>query len=104
MPKGLKFQRKHRKIGYLMKYFYYLIARRDILQKKVSYGDKNKNKIIYIVKPDYQDGVEGLLSLIYRQVLYINLARQKAYIPYVDWKNFNTQYYDGVNNAWEFFF
>ena len=87
-----------------MKYFYYLIARRDILQKKVSYGDKNKNKIIYIVKPDYQDGVEGLLSLIYRQVLYINLARQKAYIPYVDWKNFNTQYYDGVNNAWEFFF
>lgn len=104
MPVGLKFQREHRHLGYKLKYFYYCVARRDILQKKVSYGEKNQYKTIYIVKPDYQDGVEGLLSLIYKQVLYINLAKKKGYVPYVDWKNFSTQYFDGVHNAWEFFF
>lgn len=104
MPIGLKFQRKHRYLGYKLKYFYYCIARRDILQKKKTYGELNKNKTLYVIKPDYQDGVEGLLSLINKQVLYINYAKKRGYIPYVDWKNFNTQYYNGKDNAWEFFF
>ncbi len=34
MPNGLKFQRKHRFWGYKLKYLYYCIARRDVLQKK----------------------------------------------------------------------
>lgn len=104
MPKGLKFQRKHRIIGYRLKYLYYFIARRDILQKKKIYGNKNQNKVIYVVKPDFQDGVEGLLSLIYREVLYIEYAKGKGYIPFVDWKNYKTQYYDGENNVWNYFF
>ena len=87
-----------------MKYFYYCIARRDILQKKRSFGSKNEDKTIYVIKPDYQDGVEGLLSLIYSQVLYIDYAKKQGFIPYVDWKNYKTQYYDSKNNAWEYFF
>ena len=74
------------------------------MQKKISFGDENKDKTIYIVKPDYQDGVEGLLSLLYKQILYIDFAKRKGYVPFVDWKNYKTQYYDGKNNAWEFFF
>lgn len=104
MPIGLGFQRKHRFLGYKLKYFYYCIARRDILQKKVSYGTNNPFKTIYVVKPDYQDGVEGLLSLIHRQVLYLDYARKHGFVSYVDWKNFKTQYYDGENNSWEYFF
>ena len=104
MPVGLKFQRKHRFLGYKLKYFYYSIARRDILQKKKSYGEKNENRIVYVIKPDYQDGVEGLLSLIHKQVLYMDYAKHKGYISYVDWKNFKTQYYDGQNNVWNYFF
>lgn len=104
MPVGLRFQRKHRYIGYKLKYFYYCIARRSILQKRISYGEKNKDKTIYIIKPDYQDGVEGLLSLVYRQILYIDYAKKRGFVPYIDWKNFKTQYYDGQNNAWEYFF
>lgn len=104
MPVGLKFQREHKVLGYKLKYFYYCLARRDILQKKVTYGNKNADKTIYIVKPDYQDGVEGLLSLIHKQVLYIDQAKKRGFIPYVDWKNFKTQYYDGKNNAWNYFF
>lgn len=104
MPVGLKFQRKHRFLGYKLKYIYYFIARRNILQKKKSYGKCNADKVIYIIKPDYQDGVEGLLSLIHKQVIYIDYAKKNGYIPFVDWKNYKTQYYDGKNNAWEFFF
>ena len=104
MPVGLKFQRKHRYLGYKLKYFYYCVARRNILQKKLKCGEENKNKKIYVIKPDYQDGVEGLLSLVYRQVLYIDYARKKGFVPFIDWKNFKTQYYDGINNAWEYFF
>lgn len=104
MPNGLKFQRKHRFWGYKLKYLYYCIARRDVLQKKKSFGEYNENKIIYLIKPDYQDGVEGLLSLIHKQVIYIDYAKQKGYIPYVDWKNYMTQYYNGIDNVWEYFF
>ncbi len=104
MPIGLKLQRKNRFLGYKLKYFYYCFARRDILQKKKKYGDLNSHKVIYLIKPDYQDGVEGLLSLIQRQVLYTNYARKRGYIPFVDWKNYKTQYYNGIDNAWEYFF
>lgn len=104
MPVGLRFQRKHRFLGYKLKYMYYCLARRNILQKKTSFGESNADRTIYIIKPDYQDGVEGLLSLIYKQVLYIDSAKRKGYIPYVDWKNFRTQYYDGKNNVWNYFF
>ena len=69
MPVGLKFQREHRFLGYKLKYIYYFIARRNVLQKKKSYGKCNADKVIYIIKPDYQDGVEGLLSLIHKHRL-----------------------------------
>ena len=77
MQIGLKLQRKHRAVGYRIKYFYYFLMRREILQKRVSYGEKNKHKIIYVIKPDYQDGVEGLMSLLSRQLVYLNYAEKK---------------------------
>lgn len=104
MPIGVKFERKHKKLGYLAKYLYYCVAKRNILQKRMSFGQMNSDRVIYVIKPDYQDGVEGLLSLLYKQVLYIDFAKRKGYVPFVDWKNYKTQYYDGENNAWEFFF
>lgn len=104
MPIGVKFERKHKKLGYLAKYLYYCVAKRNILQKKMSFGQMNSDRVIYVIKPDYQDGVEGLLSLINKQILYIAYAKKKGYCPYIDWKNYKTQYYDGKNNAWEYFF
>lgn len=104
MSIGVKFERKHKKLGYLAKYLYYCVAKRNILQKRMSFGQMNSDRVIYVIKPDYQDGVEGLLSLLYKQVLYIDFAKRKGYVPFVDWKNYKTQYYDGKNNVWEFFF
>ena len=46
MPIGLKFQREHRQLGYHIKYLYYFFARRDVLQKRISYGGMNPNDII----------------------------------------------------------
>jgi len=45
MPNGLKFQRKHRFLGYKLKYLYYCIARRDVLQKERLF-----NLIILVLK------------------------------------------------------
>ncbi len=104
MPIGVKFERKHKKLGYLAKYLYYCVAKRNILQKRISFGQMNSDRVIYVIKPDYQDGVEGLLSLINKQILYIAYAKKKGYCPYIDWKNYKTQYYDGKNNVWEYFF
>lgn len=104
MPIGVKFERKHKKLGYLAKYLYYCVAKRNILQKRMSFGQMNSDRVIYVIKPDYQDGVEGLLSLINKQILYMAYAKKKGYCPYIDWKNYKTQYYDGKNNAWEYFF
>ena len=68
MPIGLKFHREHRQLGYHIKFLYYFFARRDVLQKRISYGGMNPNDIIYLIKPDFQNGVEGLLSLLYKQI------------------------------------
>ena len=55
MPNGLKFQRKHRFLGYKLKYLYYCIARRDVLQKKKSFGEYNENKIIYLINLEKEE-------------------------------------------------
>ena len=54
MPIGVKFERKHKKLGYLAKYLYYCVAKRNILQKRMSFGQMNSDRVIYVIKPDYQ--------------------------------------------------
>ena len=73
MPIGLNFQRKHPRLGYRIKYLYYSFARRDILQKKISFGDENKDKTIYIVKPDYH--LKQSIQVIYLSPTYF-IVRQ----------------------------
>lgn len=102
--KGLYFIRKNRILGYRLKYIFFFLFKRGRLQKKVSYGESNPDKTIYIIKPDSEDCVEGLLSLLARTTLYIRYAVQKRYIPFIDWKNYKTQYFNEIDNAWEFFF
>lgn len=60
--------RQHQFNEHHIKYLYYFFARRDVLQKRISYGGMNPNDIIYLIKPDFQNGVEGLLSLLYKQI------------------------------------
>ncbi len=101
---GLGFLRKHRKIAYKIKWIYYSLCKRNRLQKHVYYGDLNPKKTIYIVRPDSQDCIEGLLSLAARASLYIRYGLENHYEVYVDWQKYKTQYYTEGKNAWEYFF
>ena len=95
---------KHPSIGHVCRYFYSSIFKRNRLEKSINFGKLNADKIIYVIRPDSEDGIQGLMSLFIQVMRKIDYANKMDYIPYVDFKNYNTQYSDGKNNAWEFFF
>ncbi|NME83737.1 hypothetical protein [Clostridium sp. SM-530-WT-3G] len=72
--------------------------------KKSSFGLLNDNKTILLIRPNSEDGVQGLMSLFIQTMRWIDYANKKSYIPYIDYKKYETQYYDGENNVWEYFF
>lgn len=88
----------------VLRYIYTLLKRPQFLQKKKSFGNKNKDKTIYIIRPNTEDGIQGLMSLFVQVMRKIDYANKKGYISYVDFKNYRTQYYDGKNNCWDYFF
>lgn len=94
----------HPSIGHICRYFYSLVFRRRRLEKRIKFGELNADKTIYVIRPDSEDGIQGLMSLFIQVMRKIDYANSMNYIPYVDFKNYNTQYSDGENNAWEFFF
>ena len=88
----------------VLRYIYTLLKHPQFLQKKKSFGNKNKDKTIYIIRPNTEDGIQGLMSLFVQVMRKIDYANKKGYISYVDFKNYRTQYYDGKNNCWDYFF
>lgn len=94
----------HQSLIRIIRFCYNLITRPHFLQKKVNYGEKNSGKIIYLIRPNSEDGIQGLMSLFIQTMRKIDYAISKGYIPYIDFKNYKTQYYDGINNIWEFYF
>lgn len=76
------------------------------MQKKCSFGEKNADRIIYIIRPR-TDGTEGLMSLFINVVRNICYAEKHSYEPVIDFKNYYTQYsddVDGEKNAWNYYF
>ena len=59
------------------------------MQKRKSFGKKNENTTIYVVKPDYQDGVEGAIrgKNGFLRIIDINVKEKqidvKTYSPYL---------------------
>lgn len=85
---------------------YYKLRYPDEMQKKCSFGDKNSDITFYVIRPR-TDCTEGLMSLFINVAKNLYFAADMKYIPIIDFKNYNTQYYDvvdGNENAWEFFF
>lgn len=83
---------------------YILIKNPRFLEYRKSFGKKNPDKIFYVIRPNSEDGIQGLMSLFIQTMRKIDYAKRKGYIPIVDFKNYKTQYWDGINNAWELFF
>lgn len=76
------------------------------MQKKCSYGQKNPDKTMYVIRPRI-DGTEGLMSLFINVAYNLCYAEEYGYEPVVDFENYYTQYadnYKGKRNAWDFFF
>lgn len=85
---------------------YYKLRYPKEMGRKCSFGEKNRDKVFYVIRPR-TDGTEGLMSLFINVVKNLYYARDKGYIPFVDFENYYTQYQDtvdGNSNAWEFFF
>lgn len=99
----LKFN-KYQNLIRIMRFSYNAIKNPSFLQRKMSYGEMNPDRTIYIIRPNTEDGIQGLMSLFIQTMRKIDYAVSKGYIPYVDYKNYETQYYDGTNNVWDFYF
>lgn len=95
---------KHPYLERYSRYFYTVIRHPERLEKKKSYGKLNGNKTIYLIRPNSEDCIQGLMSLFVQALRKIDYAKRNNFIPVVDYKNFKTQYSDGVHNAWDFFF
>lgn len=75
---------------------------------RISFGNKNNNKIFYVIaplSPWFNNGLINLLCKIYHNICY---AIEHNYIPIVDMKNFYTIYHEknelGKINIWEKYF
>ncbi len=83
---------------------YYRLRYHDEMQKKMSYGNENSDKVIYVIRPR-RDGVEGLLSLFWGVMKKIDYAEENNYVPIIDFKNFKTQYsMNDTDNVWDLYF
>lgn len=95
---------EHQNLMQFIRFIYIAIKRPKFLQRKVHFGVNSNNSIIYLIRPNSEDGIQGLMSLFVQTMRKIDYAVSKGYIPFIDFKNYKTQYYDGENNIWEFYF
>lgn len=95
---------KYPTVQNLVRVVYIAIMHPDRLERKKHFGELNNNKTIYVIRPNTDDGVQGLMSLFVQALRKIDYAKRMNYIPYVDFKKYKTQYSDGKDNAWEYFF
>lgn len=74
-------------------------------ERKVSYGNENKEKQFYIVRR--ANAKVGLFSLVLTNLGYIKYALEQGYIPIVDMQNYGC-FYQGAPtdnmNMWEYYF
>ncbi len=95
---------KYPLVARVSRYIYTWLNCKGRLYKKKYYGPLHSDKIIYIIRPNSEDGIQGLMSLFIQAMRKVGYAREKGYIPVIDYKNYHVQYSDGINNAWEFYF
>lgn len=88
----------------LSRFLYTVFIHPERLLKRKSYGSKNSERTILLIRPVSEDGIQGLMSLFVQAARWIQYAKEHNYVCFVDYKTYKTQYYDGVNNAWDFFF
>ena len=87
----------------IIRYIYTVIRHPERLPQKMSRGELNPDKTVFIIRPNSEDCVQGFLSLFIQSLRWIDYANRKGYFPFIDYKNYKTQYSDG-NNVWDYYF
>lgn len=85
-------------------YLYNFLKHPERMMKRYSNKDFLTDGTAFVVRPNSEDGIQGLLSLASQSLRWVDYANKKGYVPIVDYKNYNTQYGNGRDNAWEYFF
>lgn len=74
-------------------------------ERKISYGNENKEKRFYVVRR--ASAKVGLFSLVLTNLGYIKYALKQGYIPIVDMSNYDI-FYNGADtvtpNMWQYYF
>lgn len=96
--------RKHPNLLRRLQLLYNTVCHKDRVLHTESFGEENASKKILLIRPASEDGIQGLMSLFIQTMRWIDYAKECNYIPYIDFKNYRTQYYDGIGNAWDYFF
>ena len=85
-------------------------------ERKVSFGDKNPDKVFYVLRPYYflernelVMNVSNLLFHYYRNLQHLAYGVEKGWIPVVDWENYGPFAHgedfpvNGSKNCWEYY-
>lgn len=84
-------------------YLFSLITNFDGREHCIKNKQSQNKKKIYIIRPR-KNNIEGLMSIFIYIIQRIDYAIRFDMVPIIDMKNYYSQYYDGVTNAWEWFF
>ena len=71
-------------------------------ERRKTYGTENPNITFYVISFDYD--TQGLFAIVKSILSHVMYAVDKGWIPVVDLKNYNCQYQQKGENAWELFF
>ena len=66
-----------------------------------SFGNKNSNKVFYVIK---REGVGGIFSNILFILDHLILCEKLNAIPVIDWQNFPTVHSEKKENSWTYYF
>lgn len=85
-------------------------------ERKVSFGNKNPDKIFYVIRPYYYltrneltQNISNLMFHYYRNLQHLCYAIESGFIPVVDWQNYgpfpHSEDYaiHGTTNCWEYY-
>lgn len=85
-------------------------------ERKVSFGEKNPDKVFYVIRPYYFlerneliSNVSNLLVHYYRNLQHLSWAIEHGWIPVVDWENYGPFPHgedypiNGTLNKWEYY-
>lgn len=91
----------HPKLYKTLYYAYRMLV--DFQGREHRLNKRGKGSAYYVIRPR-TNCIEGLLALYVFVIKKVDYALRMGYTPVIDMKNYKTQYSNGKDNVWEWFF